>query len=93
MCKIDGELELDSVSCDKVISRGGMRMDGETSQSKDSGDFVKRESQYSRLSNDGVAFRMLLRRWKVTTKVSQVLHSRMARVFASLLRRCTLSQD
>jgi hypothetical protein len=35
MCKTDVELELGGVSCDRAVSRGGMRTDGGTSQSKD----------------------------------------------------------
>jgi hypothetical protein len=55
---MDGGIELGGgvdASCDKAASRGGIRRDGETSQSKDSGDVVKRASQYWRLSKDGVA--------------------------------------
>jgi len=31
ICKIDGVVELGGVSCDKAVSKGGMRTDGETS--------------------------------------------------------------
>lgn len=35
ICKMDGDVELGGASCDRAASKGGMRMDGETSQSKD----------------------------------------------------------
>ena len=35
ICKIDGEVELSGVSCDRAPSKGGMRTASETSQPKD----------------------------------------------------------
>jgi hypothetical protein len=62
ICRIDGGSELGDVdaSCDKAVSSGGIRTDGDTSQSNDCGDVAKRESQYSRLSNDGVVVGIIM---------------------------------